>query len=260
MSRFIGSFMDDNELDRPDLNKCPDCECFFPQDNCPICGKECPEEMRAGNRKRQKKKKERNGKSKVVEYVDWYHRWWFIILMLFIFPIIGIILLAGSPYRKNVKITIIAVAVIYTIVSTFGIGTIIGGVKNTFEKPVDSTLSYEEYTQKCTMVSPEEFYRSPEEYKKDFVGMNLVVKGFFYYLEGSYTNRKFNDYIVCEYVENGNTFVILVRDCRSGGKNLVAGDKITVFGEGAGNVSVTDQEYNTKSGPCINAAFIDLSE
>ena len=260
MSRFIGSFMDDNELDRPDLNKCPDCECFFPQDTCPICGKVCPEEMRAGNRKKQKKKKERNGRSKTVEFIDWYHRWWFIILMLFIFPIIGIILLASSPHKKGVKIAIIAVAVLYSVGSWFGFGSIVNSVKNTFEKPVDSSLSYEEYTQKCTVISPEEYYRNPEKYTKQFVGMTLEIQGFFYYPEGGYTNRKYNDYIVCEYSENGTDFIILIRDCRGGGKNLVKGDKIRVFGEGAGNVNVTDQEYNSRSGPCINAAYIDLVE
>ena len=60
MGRMLGAFDDDVELDRPDLNKCPDCNCFFAGDNCPICGKVCPEHMRAGNRapvKPQKKKK-----------------------------------------------------------------------------------------------------------------------------------------------------------------------------------------------------------
>ena len=26
MGRMLGSFADNNELDRPDLNKCPDCQ------------------------------------------------------------------------------------------------------------------------------------------------------------------------------------------------------------------------------------------
>ena len=39
MGRLLGSFADREELDRPDLNKCPDCKCFFGGDNCPICGK-----------------------------------------------------------------------------------------------------------------------------------------------------------------------------------------------------------------------------
>ena len=51
MGRMLGSHGSE-ELDRPDLNKCPDCGCFFSSDNCPLCGKPCPEEMRAGNKVR----------------------------------------------------------------------------------------------------------------------------------------------------------------------------------------------------------------
>ena len=40
MGRMLGSFDNPEELDRPDLNKCPDCNCFFAGDNCPLCGKE----------------------------------------------------------------------------------------------------------------------------------------------------------------------------------------------------------------------------
>ena len=58
MGRMLGSFADDTELDRPDLNKCPDCKCYFAGDTCPLCGKVCPEEMRAGNRKPVKVKKQ----------------------------------------------------------------------------------------------------------------------------------------------------------------------------------------------------------
>jgi len=64
MGRLLGSHADDRELDRPDLNKCPDCGCFFPQDNCPLCGKPCPEEMRAGNRKPPKKSKKTAAKTR----------------------------------------------------------------------------------------------------------------------------------------------------------------------------------------------------
>ena len=78
MGRMLGAFDDDVELDRPDLNKCPDCNCFFAGDNCPICGKVCPEHMRAGNRapvKQQKKKKRSSGSGRVT-FVEWYHSWW----------------------------------------------------------------------------------------------------------------------------------------------------------------------------------------
>ena len=47
---MLGAFADDEGFDRPDLNQCPDCKCFFEGDNCPLCGKECPENMRAGKR------------------------------------------------------------------------------------------------------------------------------------------------------------------------------------------------------------------
>ena len=36
MGRMLGAFADDEELDRPDLNKCPDCNCFFDGDFCPL--------------------------------------------------------------------------------------------------------------------------------------------------------------------------------------------------------------------------------
>lgn len=59
MSANLGFFAEDRERDFPELNKCPDCETFFADANRPICGKECPEEFRAGNRKPIKQKKHR---------------------------------------------------------------------------------------------------------------------------------------------------------------------------------------------------------
>ena len=239
--------MDDNELDRPDLNKCPDCECFFPQDNCPICGKECPEEMRAGNRKKQKKKISRNGRSKTVEFIDWYHRWWFIILMLFFMPIVGIILLASSPHKKGVKIAIIIVAVLYTIGSTYGFGTVIGQINSIFEKPVDTSLTRGEYVDKCVLVSGEDYYRQPESYKGDFVKITLSVKQAFTDYEGYYNKGKYYDYYVCEYKADGNEFEIIIRDCiQENAKRLNEGDSVTVYGECAGNVEIYDLNYQIR--------------
>lgn len=261
MGRFIGSFMDDNELDRPDLNKCPDCECYFPQDNCPICGRVCPEEMRAGNRKTVKKKKQRNGRSKTVQYIDWYHRWWFIILMLIIFPIMGIILLIGSPHSKKMKIAVIAVAVVYTIGSGWGINNIVNSVGNYFERPVDTSLSFSEYTNKCENLSPDDYFRNPDSYKKKYVKMELVVAEKFTDPEGYYSNKKYNDYYVCTYKNAaGVEFRILVRSCiQSGVENLAVGDKVTVYGECAGSITVYDMNYKAYSGPCVNAAYFGLN-
>ena len=63
MGRMLG-YHDSDELDRPELNKCPDCECYFATDECPLCGKICPEEMRAGNRAPVKHKKRKNSSPK----------------------------------------------------------------------------------------------------------------------------------------------------------------------------------------------------
>ncbi len=109
---MLGAFDNPEELDRPDLNKCPDCECFFAGDSCPLCGKVCPEQMRAGNRKPPKKERRRKGSSNGrVTFVEWYHSWWFIILMLFVMPIVGIILLCTSPHRTLWKV-LLTVAVV----------------------------------------------------------------------------------------------------------------------------------------------------
>ena len=115
MGTPIGFFGDESPQDYPELNKCPDCETYFQTSNCPLCGKECPEEMRAGNRKPVKRKKVRRGNRR-VQFVPWYLSAWFIIAMLIFFPIIGLILLWQSNWRKGWKI----VATILTIIGYFG--------------------------------------------------------------------------------------------------------------------------------------------
>lgn len=260
MGRFVGSFMDDRELDRPDLNKCPDCECYFPQDNCPICGKECPPEMRAGNRKRQKHKKPRNGKSKNVTFVDWYHRWWFIILMLLFMPLIGIILLIGSPHKKTVKYTVLAIAVIYVILQYFGFGRIYGSVFSLFDKPVDTSLSYEEYVDKCTSISAEELFRDPDKFEDEFVTLELTVVNSVIDSEGYYNNEKYSEYYVCAFTnENGSTFDFLIRNCIiSGKKNYVRGDVIRLYGEVEGDEDFYGTDGVFYDNVCVNMAYAEL--
>lgn len=107
MGKLLGAH-DSEELDRPDLNKCPDCQCFFAGDNCPLCGKPCPEEMKAGNRAKVKPtKRKRSPNAGRVTFIPWYHSWFFIILMMFVMPIVGIILLCTSPYRLKTKIIVV---------------------------------------------------------------------------------------------------------------------------------------------------------
>ncbi len=246
MGRMLGSFADTEELDRPDLNKCPDCGCFFPQDNCPLCGKPCPEEMRAGNRKPPKKSKKKNTGSERVVFVDWFHSWWFIILMLFMFPLIGIVLLITSPHKKGLKIGVAAAAVVYSIVTTIGLSTIVGGFTALFDRPVDTSMSRAEYVAACTIVTAEDFYRNAGEEDK-FVAMTLTVSRTIhagdevYYLCGSGDGR----------------FTLLVRDCLvDETRNLLPGDTVTVYGEGAGNVTVYDEVYHAYTAPCVNMAYL----
>lgn len=256
---MLGTFDNDEELDRPDLNKCPDCRCFFAQDDCPLCGKRCPEEMRAGNRKKVKQKKHKGGSSSGrVTFISWYHSWWFIILMMFFFPLAGIILLITSPHKKSLKIIFAVVAVLYGIVSTFGIGNIISGIINIWDKPVDTTLSREEYIAACETVSPEEFYRSADTYTDEFVSMTLTVKEKLTDYDGYYSNEKYITYYICTDGEGG-TYEIMIRDCiQDRAQNFIAGDRITVFGEGAGEATVYDMDYYMHTAPCVNVAYVTV--
>ena len=121
----MARFEYDESFDRPDLNFCPDCKCYFAGDNCSICGKVCPEEMRAGNRKPKKVKKQRG--SGVCYVIPWYQSWWFILILVFVFPLAAIILAATSDNRRGVRITLIvlgALAIILPIVMPYVYGAI----------------------------------------------------------------------------------------------------------------------------------------
>ena len=85
-----------DDLDRPDLNKCPDCLCYFAGDNCPLCGKPCPENMKAGNRKvvRPAPKKAYDPNAGRTIFIPWYHSMWFMLIVSLFSPLIGIILFA----------------------------------------------------------------------------------------------------------------------------------------------------------------------
>lgn len=256
MGRMLGAFADNEELDRPDLNKCPDCGCFFPQDDCPLCGKPCPEEMRAGNREPPKKSKKRRSGSDRVVFVEWYHSWWFIILMMFFFPIVGIILLVTSPHKKSLKIAFAVAAILYTIVSTFGIGNIIGQVTQLWEKPVDTSLNREEYIAACGTVTPEGFYRGAEGYTDDYVTTTLTVER---KIVDSFDSGKYATYYLCR--QAGENFAILIRDCqRENAQNFLPGDKITVYGEAAENATIYDETYTAYTAPCINVAYATLNQ
>ena len=125
MGRMLG-YHDSDELDRPDLNKCPDCGCFFATEECPLCGKICPEEMRAGHRAKVKHKKHRSSSGR-VQFIPWYYSWWFIILVFSVSRLAGIILFATSPYSKKAKIIVTVVALCVAILTYTNIGWRLAG-------------------------------------------------------------------------------------------------------------------------------------
>ncbi len=258
--------------DHPDLNLCPECGSFFAPsaEHCPICGALCPEEMRAGNRAVKKQKdptakefwSQGRGASR-VRFVEWYHSWWFIILMLFWMPIVGLVLLITSPHKPKWKAVLIAAAVLYTILSTFGIGNLIGHVTGMFEKPVDTSLSRDAYIAQCETLETdaEAFYRMPDAYLDRMCSLQLTVKEKFTDPETQYNGDKYGEYYLC--TDESGAFTILVRDCTAltgETQNFVSGDVITVFGEGAGNVSVCNTEYQRIDAPCIHMAYAALAK
>jgi hypothetical protein len=257
---MLGSFADDEELDRPDLNKCPDCGCFFAQEKCPLCGRICPEEMRAGNRAPVKHKKRHNASgSDRVTFISWYHSWWFIALMMFFIPIAGIILLVTSPHKRWKKILFIAIAVVYTVVTTIGIGNIFGTLEELWEQPVDTKLTKEEYVTACQSMTGEDFYRIPEAYAEKKISMSLTVikrvtPATYFYDENE------DPYYLCQ-TEEGASFYIVLRNCLLDGKqNLIEGDRIVVYGEGAGSCTVFDGEGNEWEAPCLNMAYVTVQK
>lgn len=259
MGRMLGVFDNDEELDRPDLNKCPDCGCFFAQDECPLCGKTCPEEMRAGNRKAVKKKKHRSSGSGRVTFIEWYHSWWFIVLAMFIFPLMGIILLITSPHQKKKKIIFCCIAAAYMVLSTVGIGAIASLIGNMLDKPIDTSLTKGEYIAACEEVSAEEFYRSPDAYKGKFVKTQLVVAGEVeYYGDGFYYDDGDRYYLCLS--DLGGGMAIIVRDCLiEDSIRLLRGDVITVYGQGGGEKTVwyNDDELTSV---CLNMAYVEIIE
>ncbi|MBR4880342.1 MAG: hypothetical protein IKU19_00305 [Clostridia bacterium] len=253
MGRLLGAHASD-ELDRPDLNKCPDCGCFFPQDNCPICGKECPEEFRAGNRKAVKPKKHKNSSGR-VQFIEWYHSWWFILIMMFVMPVVGIILLLTSPHNKVVKtvvITIIAIVVVGGFLAGYGVIQMIDNILN---EPVDRKMSFEDYVAECEELSPEDFYRSAGSYDGKLVTMTLTVEEGILDAVGYYAKEEYTTYYICTDGE-GNEFKILIRDCETEPENYIKGDVISVYGVGAGMLTIDDIDYVAHSAPCIYAAYI----
>ena len=265
MGADLGFFAEDRERDFPELNKCPDCETFFADDCCPLCGKECPEEFRAGNRKEVKQKKHRrpagNGR---VQFVPWYYSAWFIVLMLIFAPIVGIVLMWNSHWKKHWKIIVTVAIVLFHFFGAYLIGfvdTLFMGLRGEPEPPVNLELSEVDYRAACTTLDAEALYRNSKDYVGRYVRMECTVTGvassYYYTQEYEYFTA---DVYLCKIQIEDRILEFFVMDYRQENQaRLAVGDKITVWGEVAGEL-----EGNTSNNgisiklPSIYARFIDL--
>ncbi len=253
MGKLLGAY-DSDELDRPDLNKCPDCGCFFATDACTLCGKLCPEEMRAGNRAKVKQKKRKNTSGR-VQFIPWYHTWPAMIIFSFIMPIVGVILFFTSPYSKKVKIIVGSAVVAWVVLAPILLTLIVSLASGWMEGSlVNDKLSRAEYIETCTEMSADEFYRHSVD-EGIYVTMELTVAerlpgSWFYEEESVFFYR-------CESAD-GKTSVIL-RDCMLENRQVLkAGDMVRVWGESAGVTEYYPSYDRTEALPCLNTAYCDL--
>ena len=256
MGRSLG-YHDSDELDRPELNKCPDCECFFASDECPLCGKICPEDMRAGNRAKVKPPKKKRNSSGRVQFIPWYHSWWFILVMMYFMPIAGIILFFTSPHSKKSKIIAASVVgcvyIMGVLLVMFGSGLL----SNLFyESPVNDKISREEYVEMCEPMDVESFYRISGDMGR-YVSMELTVvercveQGADVYDVGA-------TYYRCHAMDGGE-LIIYVQDCNLGKPlQFLPGDMIRVYGESAGTASYVEGSAYTEALPCLYMAYCEL--
>lgn len=252
MGRALGYFADGDETDRPELNKCPDCACFFDGDTCPLCGKVCPDEYKAGNRKPVKKTKRSSGGSQRTQFIDWYYSWWFIALMILFFPIVGLILLFTSPHTKKSKIIATVIIVIYVlffrlggIYSLLSLSDLIGNYKLAHPGITAAELKTE-----AESVDPSDFLHYPDAYKDRYVKMELTV------VTSVGDSSDYTKYYVCT---PDGTNRVLVRDCMKEDKlRLLDGETVTVYGIAAGEKTVW--LTGELSAPCINMYAAEIEK
>ena len=257
MGRSLG-YHDSDELDRPELNKCPDCQCFFATEECPLCGKICPEEFRAGNRAKVKPPKKGRNSSGRVQFINWYHSWWFILLMLYFMPIVGLVLFFTSPHSKKSKI--IAGAIVVALYALGLAVTLGGGLWGLFEDvPVNDRISREEYVAKCEEIDVEAYYRNPyDEGRYLTMELEVLERVADPYVD-IYDSNGGETYYRCRSLDSSG-IEIYVQDYNLGEKvNFLPGDRIRIFGESGGMTSLYWEQYPREL-PCIRMAYAEIVE
>ena len=247
MGRDLGYFASE-ELDRPELNKCPDCECYFATDECPLCGKICPEEMRAGNRASPKKPKKQKNSSGRVQFIPWYHTWGFIALMMVVQPIIGLILFFTSPHSKKSKIIaasiVVGAYVVMGLLALFGTGLL---YTLFYEAPVNDSISRAEYVQLCEPMSVEDYYRDAYN-EGNYVALELRVVD-------STTGQDGVTRYLCTNRNIESVQIILLDYSVDKKTNYMKGDMIRVYGECSGTTGSWQDEENL---PYLYMAYSEL--
>lgn len=250
----------DEVRDFPDLNKCPDCETFFADLRCPLCGKECPEEMRAGNRKpvKPEKRRRRESDSSRVLFIPWYHTTWFIVLMCFLQPIVGLILVWTSHWRKGSKVLASLLMASPYILAFLVI--VMGTIGNLFWKenvPVNLELERSAYVELCETVDPETLYRNAEDYVDEYLSITLVVDAVC--RDELENESEYVTYYRCHAESEGREWTFLVRDWRQEERvNLAVGDVIRVWGQGGGNMEIYNTVHGEVSAPGIHMLYVEL--
>ena len=253
MGRMLG-YHDSDELDRPDLNKCPDCGCYFAQTHCPLCDKLCPEEMRAGNRAAPKRQKRRSNSAGRVQFIPWYHSCWFILIMLYFMLPVGIVLFLTSPYSKKTKIIAVAAVVgVYALLFVLGPRLL----THLYDKPlVNDDISREEYVQRCEPMDVKTFYRISGDTGR-YISMELtVIEKCVEQSEDVYDVGA--TYYRCRDISGGD-LIIYVQDCNLGSPlQFLPEDVIRVYGESAGTLSFWQSTTYTEALPCLYMAYCEL--
>lgn len=246
--------------DYPDLNKCPDCETYFAQLTCPLCGRECPPEMRAGNRTLNKKPLRdpyQRGSGRVT-FTPWYFSTPFIIIMFFVQPLIAMILLWLGNWKKKWKIAATALVILIAILpflAFWGFYLFFGGAE---EPPVDLSLSREEYIAACETVDPAAFYRDPWGCQGDLLSFDAEILGVHYYADEDFGGPE--RFYTARISVGESSAVILLWDYRPEGEslNFVEGDRVTVYGQSAGMRWLKTESHSFEAA-CLALRYASLA-